>query len=145
MKSEWAKLEGKLTFEEKSLVNHICETGLQSTKSLLLKTTQTTTRAQTEGAILAFEILVDANLRTFKDYIDQWDKFEERCRTYRDREKANNKDILAYWKIRGQQLQIQFILDRLLAYRAMTNQIHDVSLSSMAVEYVGRWMNSLEY
>ena len=136
MISEWVKLTGALTFEERQLVDYICETGLKGTRKLLKTRKHDTGRAQTEGAILAFEIIEDAQFTTCQEYLDQWKKLEEQCRKLRD-----NKQLLDYWKTRGQQLQLEFILDRLLAFRVMTHQVQ-ASISARAGLYVGEWQKA---
>lgn len=132
MLSEWSKLTGELTFEERQLVDHICEVGLKETRELLKTKEHETERAQTEGAVLAFEIIEESQF-TCQEFLDQHAKLEERCRGLR-----NHEQLLDYWKMRGQQLQLEFILDRLLAFRVMTFQVQ-ASISARAGLYVAKW------
>ncbi len=126
-------LTGDLIFEERQLVDHICEEGLKETRELLRTKEHETGRAQTEGAILAFEIIEEAQFGNCQEFLDQWTKLEERRQTLRD-----GQQLLGYWKMRGQQLQLEFMLDRLLAFRVMIHQVQ-ASISTRAGLYVGEW------
>lgn len=134
MLSEWNKLTGDLSFEERQLVNHICTEGLKETRKLLKERTHKTGLAQTRGAILAFETIQDEQFTTCQQFLEQQEKLRRRCVELR-----GDEQLLEYWKVRGQQLQIEFVLDRILAYRAMTNQVV-ASISARAVLYVGNWV-----
>ena len=131
MLSQWRKLEGDLSFEERELVNNICVNGLKETRRLLEKRKS----SQTEGAILAFETIEEQQFTTCEEFLDQRGKLERRCIELRDNEQSSE-----YWEVRGQQLQIEFILDRILAYRVMSRQLA-AHISARAGLYVGEWHN----
>lgn len=128
MIGNWDNLTGDLTWKERGLVNHICESGLKETRALLKEGS-----SQTAGAILAFETIYDAQFSTIEQFVDQWKKLEEKAQSLR------NQDIRSgYWKLRGQQLQFEFILERILAYRVMLGEVSS-SISARAGIYVGEW------
>lgn len=133
MLSEWNKLTGELSFEERQLVDHICVAGLKETRHLLNEREHETGQAQTAGAILAFETIQDQQFGTCEEFLEQQRKLDQRCTQLR-----NSEQLAEYWKTRGQQLQIEFVLDRILAYRVMTHQIV-ASISARAGLYVGEW------
>jgi hypothetical protein len=128
----WNELTGNLTFEEQQLVDYICDAGLKETRELQSKKPS----AQTAGAILAFEILQDIRMSTFNELKEQYHLLEDRMNSMRG-------NVADYWKIRGQQLQIEFILDRLLAYRVLTDEL-DAPIPDRAGEYVSKYLNLLE-
>lgn len=129
MLSEWNKLTGKLSFEELNLIDHICDEGLKETRQLLKEKGED----QTRGAILAFETIEDQQFGTCEEFLEQRSKLDQKCTQLRKDER-----LAEYWKTRGQQLQIEFVLDRILAYRVMTRQIV-ASISARAGLYVGEW------
>lgn len=135
MNNEWNKLVGDLTFEEQKLLTYICNAGIRETRELLKRRKHETAKAQTQGAILAFETIEDYPFTTCLQLIEQWRKLDTNC------EKLRNQDaqVVDYWKMRGQQLQLSFILERILAYRVLTKQI-DARLSARAAIYVEQWM-----
>lgn len=137
MNPEWVKLEpDELAFEERQLVDHICAVGLKETRQLLAQRTHEAGREQTRGAILAFEFIEDAGFTTCSEFIGQWQTLEKRVEQIRA-----NEERIGYWKTRGQQLQLEFILERILAYRVLTGQI-DARHFARAGLYVVRWMGA---
>lgn len=134
MNPEWKKLTGDLSYEEQQLIIHICDKGLKETRQLLKKREHETERAQTEGAILAFQTIEDHHFTTCQELMGQWNKLDQRC----DELRSQDRNIVEYWHMRGQQLQVDFILERILAYRVITKQI-TATLSGRAAIYVGEW------
>lgn len=137
MNQEWNKLRGELSFEERQLVNRICEQGLQETRELLKTQDIKIPQARTRGAIQAFEIIADHQFETFEGFVNQWEKLEKR----RIKLQSERGTVIKYWETRGQQLQIEFVLDRLLAYRVMRTQVK-ATISARAANYVGDWWRS---
>lgn len=135
MNSEWNKLIGDLTYEERELLTYICNAGLRETRELLKRKEHVTGKARTQGAILAFETIEDYPFTTCLQLIEQWQKFDANCRKLRNQD----EQIVHYWKMKGQQLQLSFILERILAYRVLTKQI-DARISARAAIYVEQWM-----
>lgn len=138
---EWRKLIGEFSYEELKLIQHICTTGIAECQQLLNQNRPDTSNEQTKGAILAFQTIQDHPPKSPQELIDQHQKFNTKCRELR-----NSDKILQYWNKRGQQLQLEFILERILAYRVLTQQITDnVALYASAVQYVHQWIKRSQY
>ncbi len=140
MLCNWQEMTGELSYEEKMLVEHICEAGLKETRALLEEDSNggtRTGRAQTKGAIQAFETIQNAGFTMIDDFLGVRCELEIKCEQIR-RDDIDDR-ILEYWNLRGQQIQYEFVLDRILAYRVMTQRMES-SISARAGIYVDEWM-----
>lgn len=131
MEYRWGMLKGELDREERKFMLYLIERGIAETQPLY----EQSKSPQTRGAVEAFISFRQFN--SIEEFEQFWNELNDGME---DARQADENPF--YWRLRGQQAQIEFILDRILAWRVKHGRADATSLSAKAVisvvEYLQR-------
>ncbi len=134
---KWEMLKGEMDSDERKFMRYIAGVGLIEADF----SHNQNPNPQSQGAIEAFRTLQDFNY--FDEFKQYWEDLSDGLEEYKDTGLWSKIDLDFCERLRGQRLQVEFILDRLLVWRVKHGKLKCDNLNAMAVVTVADYLKRL--
>lgn len=128
------ELTGDFSFDERKYIDYIIATGLKECKNLLAKNN----RPQTQGAIFGFIKIQTIN--SYEEFYNAWDRVHKEVEA--SRYKKDNID--EYWQLRGEELQFEFVMTRLITLRIVLTDLTVKSYSCHSMMHTIKYLQKTQ-
>lgn len=138
MTYKWGMLKGEMDSDEQKFMQYIAGVGLIEADF----SHNQNPSPQSQGAIESFRTL--QNFICFDEFKQYWEDLDEGLKEYKYAGSWSKRDLNFCERLRGQKAQVEFILDRLLAWQVRRSKLKHDDLNAKAVVSVADYLKKLE-